>query len=333
MNEGYQVQFKTPEKDNLTTSAVTWKLILFLIRPDDILWDPAFYDGQCKTIFESFGHTMHHEKRDIFDPDTFEWAKAFGVNKLVCTPPFSQLDKWVPRIIEFDVPSIVLMPFETMQNKWYQNIPATSQFQVLVPPETLVVFTKSDGSVGRGFFGRAKLAFFVYKMTDFIPQQLMLIEDESGKIIPYPEHEDADKMETDNPEDAGSRKRTTRASIERFFDTESKVDGDDDDDSDTITHYLFPLDSHRKKAIKTEKTTTAIFPTILQTIKKYAADNDGEPDINLEDIKAVQVVKGEKSTQYIHMGQATMDDFQIFLAEHNKNPIVVDDDDDADKEE
>ena len=46
LSQGYQVQFKTKEKDNWATSEVTWSLILFLIVKEiDILYDPAYYDG------------------------------------------------------------------------------------------------------------------------------------------------------------------------------------------------------------------------------------------------------------------------------------------------
>ena len=84
LTQGYEADFKTKEKDNWATSEVTWRLILFLIVKEiDILYDPAFYDGKCKIIFESFGCRMIHERRDAHDPDTMEWAKRLGVTKLV----------------------------------------------------------------------------------------------------------------------------------------------------------------------------------------------------------------------------------------------------------
>ena len=50
-----------------------------------MLWDPAWYDGKEKVIFEELGFTkMLHEKRDVFEDSTFEWARANGVTKIVC---------------------------------------------------------------------------------------------------------------------------------------------------------------------------------------------------------------------------------------------------------
>lgn len=78
-------QFKTPESDNWSTTKDTWKLITFFLSTDtDVLWDPAYYDGKSKVIFEELGFKMLHEKRDVFEEGTFSWAKENGVTKIVC---------------------------------------------------------------------------------------------------------------------------------------------------------------------------------------------------------------------------------------------------------
>ena len=77
-------QFKTPESDNWTTTSKTWQLITFLLKPSDLLFDPAFYDGTCKSIFESLGYKMINEMRDAFEPATKVWALALGVKVIVC---------------------------------------------------------------------------------------------------------------------------------------------------------------------------------------------------------------------------------------------------------
>ena len=58
--------------------------MFLIVKEIDILYDPAYYDGKSKIIFESFGCKMIHEKRDAHDPATMEWAKRLGVTKLVC---------------------------------------------------------------------------------------------------------------------------------------------------------------------------------------------------------------------------------------------------------
>ena len=70
-------QFSTPETDN-------WILITFLLKPTDLLLDPAFYDGSCKTIIEEVGFKMINEKRDAFEPATKIWALALVVTVIVC---------------------------------------------------------------------------------------------------------------------------------------------------------------------------------------------------------------------------------------------------------
>lgn len=83
LKKGYEF-IKTPESDNWTTSKETWSLITFLFTKEDILWDPAFYDGKEKAIFDELGYNMVHEKRNVFEDATFEWAKGQGVTKIVC---------------------------------------------------------------------------------------------------------------------------------------------------------------------------------------------------------------------------------------------------------
>ena len=86
------------------------------------------------------------------------------------------------------------MPLDTVNRKWYKDIDGIGNMQILIPPQNKVLFHKSNGEKGVG--GRDKCAFFVYGMNDVIPQSLMLIEDSTGTIIPYPE---ADNPETSVP--------------------------------------------------------------------------------------------------------------------------------------
>ena len=77
-------QFDTPESDNWWTSKETWQLVRFLFTNEDILWDPAWYDGKVKGVFDELGLNLVHDKRDVFEDATFEWARAQGVTKIAC---------------------------------------------------------------------------------------------------------------------------------------------------------------------------------------------------------------------------------------------------------
>ena len=88
------------------------------------------------------------------------------------------------------------MPLDTVNRIWYKDIEGIGNMQVLIPPPNKVIFHKANGERGAG--GRDKCAFFVFGLREFIPNDWMLIEGGTGKIIPYPESSEAD----DNPETA-----------------------------------------------------------------------------------------------------------------------------------
>ena len=82
MEKGFQ--FPTPESDNWYTTKGTWELVRFLFTNLDILWDPAWYDGKVKGFFDELGLNLVHDKRDVFEDATFEWARSQGVTKIAC---------------------------------------------------------------------------------------------------------------------------------------------------------------------------------------------------------------------------------------------------------
>ena len=139
-----------------------------------------------------------------------------------CSPPFSELELWVKLVMSYKLPFILLMPLDTLNRKWYKDIEGIASMQILIAPQNKVLFHKSNGEKGVG--GRDKCAFFVYGMNDIIPQSPMLIEDSTGKFIPYPE--------ADNPETSVPTKQLRSSSKLRYIEEEAQEAGADDDDDD-----------------------------------------------------------------------------------------------------
>ena len=78
------------------------------------------------------------------------------------------------------------MPDATRSKAWFQQ-EYIQTFHYILAPTHKFIFYKTD-SVTKTSGGREKCSFFVSGLHEFIPQQIMSIETDDGKLIPFPDN-------------------------------------------------------------------------------------------------------------------------------------------------
>lgn len=90
-----------------------------------------------------------------------------------CSPPFSKVREWIPLLLGFNLPIILLVPDCTRLKAWFAD--HLQEFQYLIPPSNLVKFMKSDNITSTDG-GRDKCSFFCHGFKEVIPKDNMAIE-------------------------------------------------------------------------------------------------------------------------------------------------------------
>ena len=121
------------------------------------------------------------------------------------------------------------------------------------------------------------------------------------------------------------RKNITR-NVEEFFDMEANesktMEVDEDANFSLVNVEEFSL-LHPAKRVAAD-----ILPGIKDSIAEFAAANDGQPAINLHNICAGLVYRGEKTTTIIPMGASTLEyvNDMISIRYQNKSIHIPDSD-------
>lgn len=199
--------------------------------------------------------------------------------------------------MSYNLPFILLMPLDTVNRKWYKEIEGIGNMQVLIPPQNKVIFHKSNGEKGVG--GRDKCAFFVYGMNDVIPQSLMLIEDSTGKIVPYPE--EANNPETTVPETTVPTRHLRSSSKLRYIEEEAQEAGVDDDYEVIVERTVEDTTDIKTRSGNAYKRFKKAVRSVVDSIPDIVAEHD-------ESIATENTIKAIRSKRSITIITQTGDD-------------------------
>jgi len=102
--------------DDWETPQYVWEALSAMLPLDDLLWDPFYCDGRSAVYWEDLGFEIYHEFEDIFEVDT-----ARG-QIVVTNPPFSKLESVLPKLQEFNLPTVLLLPKDVVTKKWFVDL-------------------------------------------------------------------------------------------------------------------------------------------------------------------------------------------------------------------
>ena len=108
--------FNEIDSDNWETPAYVWAALAPLMPQDDLLWDPFYCDGRSAVYWEDMGFDIYHEFEDLFD------VKDARGEIVVTNPPFSKLESVLPRLQDFNLPTVLLLPKEVVTKQWFVDL-------------------------------------------------------------------------------------------------------------------------------------------------------------------------------------------------------------------
>ena len=124
--------------DNYETPECYFKQIIPFIQKDKMIWMPFYCSGRCKKIMEkllkdnNLNNKVYHEKEDFFEKikDT-----DFITNiQIIDNPPYSIKNKILKKVIEKDIPFMLLFPTNTIGLIFTQRI-IKNKIQIIISPD------------------------------------------------------------------------------------------------------------------------------------------------------------------------------------------------------
>ena len=117
--------YQPKKNDNIKTPKEVWSNIKEYIPTDKTIWCPFYYKGEH--TLKELGYNIIHEDKDFF--------KTTPPSNSICidNPPFSLKKQVLERLLELDIPFILIMPVSTLCYKYFKKF--KDKIQIIVPPK------------------------------------------------------------------------------------------------------------------------------------------------------------------------------------------------------
>jgi hypothetical protein len=195
-------------------------------------------------------------------------------------------EAWVKRILSFNKSTILLLPSEVKDYKWFQEMRGWTQFQYIAPPRSLVKFYDREGK--KAIQPRCPIHFFLHGFN--LRSDMMSFDVVTQTLVSYVEVQSERVL----------RKRASTASI---FDDEAVEAGDGCNDEDVEAG-----DGENAKTVTGTGSKTRsgkmfrpenIVPMINETLTSHAEPTNSSGFI---------VIANSGGTSFISMGQQTQEE-------------------------
>ena len=138
--------------DDYTTPKSAWEAIKKYIPADKTIWEAFYCDGSSGKALEELGFTTIHRNVDFFTHNLGDIV--------VSNPPFSKKKEVLTRLKELDKPFVLLMPQAVLHTKYFRELFADTDIQLIVPRKRVQFGLYKDGIVK--YEGKCNFDCFYY---------------------------------------------------------------------------------------------------------------------------------------------------------------------------
>lgn len=158
------------EHDDYMTPKYAWENIKNYIPKDKKIWEAFYGDGSSGNNLTQLGYDVIHEQVDFFENDLGEI--------IVSNPPFSKVDKILPRLVELNKPFILIMPSSKINTQYFRKCFANSEdpIQIIIPRKR-IQFIKN----GNELQNKCNFDCFYYCWKIGLPRDIVWLSDSECK--------------------------------------------------------------------------------------------------------------------------------------------------------
>ena len=162
--------------DDYMTPISAWNAINHFLPAGKVVWEPFYGDGTSGENLTKLGHNVIHENKDFFLEHPAE------AELIVTNPPYSIVKDIMPRLLDLDLPFVLLMPSSKLNTQYIREWKEKG-LQIIIPRKR-IQFIKcgvdEQGNVEPYKEQENKCNFdcfyYCYKMN--LPQDIIWLDDD-----------------------------------------------------------------------------------------------------------------------------------------------------------
>ena len=162
----------TFKHDDYMTPKYAWENIKEFIPKDKVIWEAFYGDGRSGSDLEDMGFNVIHEDVDFF-------AGKRG-DIIVSNPPFSKSKQVLTKMVEYDMPFIIIMPSSKICTQYFRRLFQLhrDKIQIIIPRKRIHFKKLVNGVVPEGWRSACNFDCFYYCWKMDLPRDIIWLGDD-----------------------------------------------------------------------------------------------------------------------------------------------------------
>ena len=139
--------------DDYMTPKSAWEAIDEYIPKDKVIWEAFYGDGESGKYLKEMGYNVIHEPIDFFTNVRGEC--------IVSNPPYSMSKEIMNRLMDIDMPFILLMPSSKINTQYFRAWRGKG-IQIIIPRKRIHFIKLVDGKVPTDYKSSCNFDCFYY---------------------------------------------------------------------------------------------------------------------------------------------------------------------------
>tara|TARA_R110000751_G_C13504546_1_gene450790 strand:- start:48 stop:581 length:534 start_codon:yes stop_codon:yes gene_type:complete len=167
------------KNDDWMTPKKAWEDIKEYLPKYGDIWEPFYGDGQSGYALKDItGLDVNQHPDYNFYDGIPEEIDHMSETTIVSNPPFSDCKNIIPKLIEYGLPFILIMPSSKMNTQYFRNYFAKNkdQLQIIIPRKRIQFLKMVDGVVLEKQENKCNFDCFYYCWKMDLPRDIVWLE-------------------------------------------------------------------------------------------------------------------------------------------------------------
>ena len=163
---GFHTKTFTKHDDYMTPKSA-WEAVQQYIPKDKVMWEAFYGNGDSGDYLTELGFNVIHTETDFFDGPQGE--------ALVSNPPFQFSKKIMSKLLEYDMPFMMIMPASKICTNYFREW-RDKKLQIIIPRKRIQFIKLVDGKVPENYKSVCNFDCFYYCYKMNLPSDIIWLK-------------------------------------------------------------------------------------------------------------------------------------------------------------